>query len=176
MRHSTFLSAIAALLLLAGTTAKADTFSFTFGTSGTSAYYGSGTITGTPDHNFADSFGAYDITSATGSINGVAIVLGAPTDGSGNIVTEPRGLYNVDQVIYTGAGGNNGVRGGDSGSVVDNWGLLFEDANGQLFNIFSGGPGEVTIPSGNWPTAYLDAPMLSLSIVRTGGSIAATPE
>jgi PEP-CTERM motif len=173
MRHSTFLSAVAGLLLLAGATAQAETFAFSFGTSG-SAYSGSGTLTGTLDPTLPF---AYDISSATGQINGGQIELAAPTDGSGNVVTDPSGLYNVDQVIYTGVGGNNGARGGDAGSVVDNWGLLFEDiTTGQLYNIFSGAPGEVTIPSQHWPTAFLNAPALSLSVDFSNSAAAATPE
>jgi|SRR5665213_1702053 len=176
MRHSTFLSALAGLLLLAGSTAQAETFNFSFGNNA-STYSGSGTLTGTLDPNFAASYVAYDLTSASGTINGSSIELAPPTDGSGNIVTDPSGLYNVDQVIYTGAGGNNGVRGGDAGSVVDNWGLLFEDvATGQLYNIFSGAPGETTAPSGHWPTLFLDAPMLSLNVAFTNSVAAPTPE
>jgi PEP-CTERM motif len=172
MRHSTFLSALAGLLLIAGMTAKAETFAFSFGTTGI-PYWGSGTLTGNADPLIA---GAFDISSATGTIDGGTIELAPPTDGSGNIVVDPSGLFRVDQVIYTGPGGNNGANGGDVGSVVDNWGLLFEDVNtGQLYNLFSGNPNEVTISSGNYPTAFLDAPLLSLSVIETH-SVASTPE
>jgi len=173
MRHSTFLSAIAGLLLIAGTVAKAETFAFSFGTPG-HAYWGSGTLTGNANPYVA---GAFDISSATGTIDGGAIKLALPTDGSGTIVTDPSTLYNVDQIIYTGPGGANGIQGGDVNSVVDNWGLLFQDiATGQLYNIYSGGPGEVTVPSQDWPTAFLNAPLLSLTVIPTRPSAVATPE
>jgi hypothetical protein len=173
MRHFTFsLSAIAGLFLLAGATAQAETFTFSFGNS-SSLYSGTGTLTGTADSTYA---GAFDISSATGQINGSLIQLASPTDGSGAVVYDPSGLYIVDQVIFTGPGGANGIRGGDSNSVVDNWGLLFVDINsGQLYNIFSGN-GEVTVPSNAWPTAFLNAPALSLSVLPTNSAVAATPE
>jgi hypothetical protein len=174
MRHSTFFSALAGLLLIAGATAQAETFAFSFGTLG-GAYTGSGTLTGTFDPNLPND--AYDITSATGQINGGTIQLAPPTEGTGAVIYDPSGLYIVDQVIFTGPNGADGIRGGDSGSVVDNWGLLLVDsASGQLYNIFSGDPGEVTIPSSTWPTAFLNAPQLSLTVVPVGHALTAAPE
>jgi hypothetical protein len=173
MRHSTFLSALAGLLLIAGTTAKAETFAFSFGTPNI-PYWGAGTLTGIADPLLGD--GVFAITSATGEIDGVSIALAPPTNGSGNVVTDPSGLYNVDQVIYTGAGGNNGARGGDVGSVVDNEGLLFVDANGSLYNIYSGNPNEVTVSSAYYPVALLDAPLLSLSVIAKPSVSSVAPE
>jgi len=171
MRHSTFLSAVAGLLLLAGATAQASTFNFSFSGAG---FSGNGTLTGTADPFTTN---AFDISSATGTINGDQIVLapGSTGDSSGKL-TDPTGAFYVNDVIYL--NGNQGNQGGGPGtSVVDNNGLLFFDAStATYYNIFSGSPvGNDQII--NRPGIYPNSVPITFNVSETFGSqIVATPE
>jgi hypothetical protein len=171
MRHSTFLSAVAGLLLLAGATAQAETFTFSFSGSG---FSGTGTLIGTADPYTTN---AFDITSANGTINGGQIVLapGSTGDSSGK-VTDPTGAFYVNDVIYL--DGNQGNQGGGPGtSVVDNNGLLFLDLSASTYyNIFSGSPvGNDQII--NRPGIYPSSVPITFTVTETfGSSVAATPE
>jgi hypothetical protein len=171
MRHSTFLSAVAGLLLLAGATAQASTFNFSFSGSG---FSGNGSLTGTADPYTAN---AFDISSATGTIDGNQIVLapGSTGDSSGRL-TDPTGYFYVNDVIYlNGNKGNQG--GGPTTSVVDNNGILFFDpSTSTYYNIFSGSPvGSDQIV--NLPGIYPSSVPITFTVFETFGSaVSATPE
>jgi hypothetical protein len=171
MRHSNFLSAIAGLLLLAGPAAHADTFNFSFSGSG---YIGSGTLTGNADPFTTN---AYDITSATGTVNGIAIgIAPGSTSDSHQTITDPAGAFFVDNVIYL--DGNQGAQGGAPiSSFVDNDGLLLLDSAGTFYNIFSGQPlGADQII--NRPGTYPQSLPVTFDVSRSIGNSAttATPE
>ncbi|HZL26218.1 MAG TPA: PEP-CTERM sorting domain-containing protein [Acidobacteriaceae bacterium] len=171
MRHSTFLSALAGLLLFAGATAQASTFTFNFSGSG---FSGSGILTGTADPFTAN---AFDIGSATGTIDGNQIVLAPGSTGdSHSQLTDPTGAFYVNDVIYL--NGNQGNLGGGPGtSVVDNNGLLFFDpSTSTYYNIFSGSPvGNDQII--NRPGIYPNSVPITFTVSETFASqIAATPE
>ena len=150
MRHSRLLCT-AAVLLLSAVVAHADTtFFFRFSGGGVS---GSGVLIGTPDPSTP---GAFDIQSATGEINGFSIELepgSMSTTEAPGFVLDPSMHFTSNDVIYT-EGGSENILGGDPNAFVDGAGITFEDSEGTLDNIFSGGGYQFF----NTPGNYFDNP------------------
>ncbi len=122
--RSFLLSASAVLFSI--TAARADTFSFNVSGSGISA---SGTLTGSADSKTA---GAFDITSATGQLNGSALSLYLPSGTASQPQSVgfpgvPDGGYSYDNVVYT------------SAVALDGSGLLFSTGNNHANFYYNGG-------------------------------------
>ncbi len=146
MRRSLLICTAIAVIFSSGVPARADKFTFTFSGSG---FSGSGFLFGSPDP-FAS--GAFDIASATGTINGSSIAIAAGSmSNSSRAVADPSGKFLVDDVIYL--NGSHGNLGGDYASFLDNEGLLFADASSTLYNVYSGGGDQVLDSPGNYPNS-----------------------
>ncbi len=168
MHHSRLLCTAAALLLSASVVAHADSFSFTFSGDGVS---GSGTLTG-----HADLFtpGAFDITSATGEIDGFSISLETGSEANSmGFVKDPSGLFTTNDVIYT-AGSSQFMLGGDTGSFLDGAGITFVDSEGTLDNIFSGDGYQFFNSPGIYPST--DAVRFDVIIPERSNVAPAVPE
>jgi PEP-CTERM motif len=127
------LSAVVALAFGFGPLAHAESFNFTI----TGGITGSGTLTGVADPFIGN---AFDITGATGTINGESVDLfpGSSFNSSGSVTPPSCCGYFVNDVVYL--NGNQGNQGGfPTTSLVDNDGLLFlATGSGNAYNIFSG--------------------------------------
>ena len=112
----------------------------------------------------ADPFtrGAFDITGATGEIDGFSISLEAGSEAnSAGFVKDPSGLFTTNDVIYT-AGGSQFMLGGDTGSFLDGAGITFVDSEGTVDNIFSGDGYQFFNSPGNYPST--DAVRFTISV------------
>jgi hypothetical protein len=177
MRHSILLSAVAGLLLSVVGAAHAETFNFSFTTlpGSSTVFSGSGTLTGSADPFTSN---AFDITSATGTINLGSIEIAAGSSGNSHQqLVDPTGAFYVNDVIYmNGVDGNMG--GYPATSFVDNNGLLFFNPIADVYyNIFSGAPVENDQVI-NRPGLYPNSVQIELSITPEikGSSTTATPE
>lgn len=116
MKLTRFLFAAVALSTLGSTAALADTFNFSFGTAGVSAFNGSGTLTGS-----LVAPGEYQITAVTGTTN------------TGNGTNRP--ISGIDAVGSF--EGNDNILDMNAGaSFFDNNGLSYSLTNGAMINLF----------------------------------------
>ncbi len=118
MKFTRFAFAALALASLGSTAALADTFSFSFGTAGVTAFNGSGTLTGS-----LTAPGQYRITSVTGTTN--------TGNGTNRVISGVDGLNAFE--------GNDNILYMTPGSFFfDDGGLSYGLANGAMVNLFLG--------------------------------------
>ena len=128
MRPSSYLAA--AILLSAGIFAKADTFTFSFGTAA-NTFSGSGTLTG----DLTSTAGQYLITGVTGTsrtaVNGGNRTISTILDpGTFPTITNGGSDLSNDNLLFV----TDGV------GVLDANGLSFELRNGAQINLYNEGP------------------------------------
>lgn len=116
MKLTPFLFAALVLASVGSTVARADTFSFSFGTAGVDPFSGSGFLSGS---NIAP--GQFEITSVTGTTNtgdGTDVVIAGVT---------PTGTFELnDNILYTTTGS----------PFFDLFGLSYSLADGAMVNLF----------------------------------------
>jgi len=164
MRRLLVLCTAAVLMFSAGSAAHAALLSFSFSAPD---YTATGIIlSGVADPFFA---GAFDITSAEGTINGQAIHLAPVPSGanSQNLVSSAGGVFFADNVIYP---NGDGTFGGGNG-IVDNAGLLLQGADLiTLYNIYSNSDGSYSILSGFYMPTNQGYGTLDNFLLSNGGA------